>query len=109
MSKSHMMIIFAGNIESVRIRELRRVAVGRRENRHHSFTLANECPANFHVFFGRTSRELHRAVVAQEFLNRTRNEVWLRLQKLPLLRVTKEGKETVTYQVDRRLMTGRKK
>jgi hypothetical protein len=67
--------VFAGDVELLRVRKARGIAVGCRQDNQKWVTLGDRLPAQFDIVAGKASgRGLGRTVVTQDFLDRVRDK-----------------------------------
>ena len=104
--ESHVAIVRARDVEPVGIGEMPGIAVGRPDGGNDQGP-AGDLPAlNLDISGGEPSRPLHRAVIAQELLDRGGDEAGIALELLELVGMTEQGEQPVADEVHRGLVPG---
>src|SRR2546430_1941048 len=99
-------VVSTRDIQTVRVREVCRVAVGRADRGHDHRALRERAAVDLDVGGRDARRPLHRAVVPQQLLHRALNQRRIVPQTPELVRMAQEGQQPVADQVDGRLMAG---
>ena len=94
-----MTILLTAQIERLRLRELRRVVIGRAQAEQHFLPRRDLFSTDAQILCGHPRGQLHRAIVAQQFRYRRREERRFGPQLLHLLRVTQQSQQTIADQV----------
>ena len=106
VAQGEMMIQFAGDIETVRVGEMTRVAIGRRQHGQDEVPAVNRLAAAFHVFRGNAAHELHGAIVPQELLDGRGNQGGVVPKPSQLVGMSEQRDEAVAQQVGGGLVAG---
>ncbi len=85
---------------------MRRIAIGGTEAHHRGAPGGKRLPFERHIGEDGATRELHRAVVAQQLVGDVRVEAGLAHEAIPLVAIAQQRVRTVPDQVDRRLVAG---
>jgi thioesterase domain-containing protein len=103
-AEGDMAVVGTGDVEPIRIGEASRVAIGRTHDRDHRLPFVNQPPAELNVLGGQPRGVLARALVAQEFFNRTGNQRGISPQPGELVRMAQQSEQAVSDQVGRGLL-----
>ena len=87
--------VVALDVEPVRIGELRRIAVGGAEQRHHEAALRDRLPSELRVLHGKAHGHLYRAVVAEQLLHGGGQARWVGRERRSLFGVAEERQHAV--------------
>ncbi len=101
-----MTVVGAGDVEPVRVRELRGIPVGRADRGDHEGAFRDRLAAHLHLRVRDAGGPLHRAVVAQQLLHRAADERGLPMEAFELGGMPEQGKEAVADQVHGGLVAG---
>ncbi|GGI89150.1 hypothetical protein GCM10011581_27830 [Saccharopolyspora subtropica] len=105
MAEGEVPAVGAGDVQFLRAGGVRRVTVGGRQPHQHGAALGDGDSAQFHVLGGKARcGAFHRPVVAQQFLDRTGQQVRFVAQQPQLVGVGEQGQHPVADEVDGGLM-----
>ena len=76
------------DVESIRMVEHLRIAIGRTEQQHNTLPLANGSATDLHILRGRTAHHLDWCVITQQLVDGASDETGVRAQDVQLLGIT---------------------
>src|SRR5690348_7257793 len=103
-SERYVAVVLARDVQAVRIGETLRIAVGSAHYRNHRLALPDLSSAHFEICTGQPRGMLARALVAQEFFHRGRDQGRILSQLLQLVRIAEQAQHAVADQVCGRLL-----
>ncbi len=106
MAKSKRSILWPVQIEAVGFGKLRRIAVCRAQTHEDGLTCPDSLAPDLKILLRETCRSLNRAIIAQCFRDRRRDQARVVPQRLELVGMLKKRQHTVPNQMRCRLMTG---